>query len=82
MASQAEDLTHRKKSNSSIKAPASEIDLKDDSENALPGELISAGSQHLHRRLGGKEIQLLAVGGAIGTCTTNISSCWIQADHL
>ncbi|KAL4952487.1 amino acid permease-domain-containing protein [Aspergillus filifer] len=31
------------------------------------GELISAGSQHLHRRLGGKEIQLFAVGGAIGT---------------
>ncbi|KAL4790968.1 amino acid permease/ SLC12A domain-containing protein [Aspergillus venezuelensis] len=31
------------------------------------GQLISAGSQHLHRRLGGKEIQLFAVGGAIGT---------------
>ncbi|KAL4908425.1 hypothetical protein BDW74DRAFT_175107 [Aspergillus multicolor] len=28
---------------------------------------ISAGSQHLHRKLGGKEIQLFAVGGAIGT---------------
>lgn len=38
-------------------------------EEALPAELISAGSEHLHRRLGGKEIQLLAVGGAIGTCT-------------
>ncbi|KAL1860907.1 hypothetical protein Plec18167_003812 [Paecilomyces lecythidis] len=36
-------------------------------EEALPAELISAGSEHLHRRLGGKEIQLLAVGGAIGT---------------
>ncbi|KAL2782539.1 amino acid permease/ SLC12A domain-containing protein [Aspergillus keveii] len=33
----------------------------------MSGELISAGSQHLHRRLGGKEIQLFAVGGAIGT---------------
>ena len=39
------------------------------SETALPSELIiSAGSQHLHRKLGGKEVQLLAVGGAIGTC--------------
>lgn len=37
-------------------------------ETALPGELISAGSQQLHRKLGGKEIQLFAVGGAIGTC--------------
>lgn len=38
------------------------------SEAALTGELISAGSQHLHRKLGGKEIQLFAIGGAIGTC--------------
>ncbi|KAL2817654.1 amino acid permease/ SLC12A domain-containing protein [Aspergillus granulosus] len=36
-------------------------------EAAMSGELISAGSQHLHRKLGGKEIQLFAVGGAIGT---------------
>ncbi|GES60070.1 general amino acid permease [Aspergillus terreus] len=36
-------------------------------EEAMPAELISAGSQHLHRKLGGKEIQLFAVGGAIGT---------------
>lgn len=41
---------------------------KDDSEQALTSELISAGSEHLQRQLGGKEIQLLAVGGAIGTC--------------
>jgi amino acid transporter len=34
----------------------------------LTSELISAGSEHLQRQLGGKEIQLLAVGGAIGTC--------------
>lgn len=26
------------------------------------------GHQDLHRRLGAKEIQLLAIGGAIGTC--------------
>ncbi|KAJ5819470.1 hypothetical protein N7474_005061 [Penicillium riverlandense] len=36
-------------------------------EEALTSELISAGSEHLQRQLGGKEIQLLAVGGAIGT---------------
>lgn len=41
---------------------------KHDSEEALTSELISAGSEHLQRKLGGKEIQLLAVGGAIGTC--------------
>lgn len=41
---------------------------KHDSEEALSSELISAGSENLHRKLGGKEIQLLAVGGAIGTC--------------
>ena len=51
----------------SVKSDRSGMDNKDGNENALPGELISAGSQHLHRRLGGKEIQLLAVGGAIGT---------------
>ncbi|KAI0020433.1 amino acid permease [Xylariomycetidae sp. FL0641] len=28
---------------------------------------ISAGSQHLHRKLRGKEVQLFAIGGAIGT---------------
>ncbi|KAI3065378.1 hypothetical protein CBS147353_8435 [Aspergillus niger] len=28
---------------------------------------ITAGSQYLHRKLGGKEVQLFAVGGAIGT---------------
>lgn len=47
-------------------------DEKHDSERAMTGELISAGSQHLQRKLGGKEIQLFAVGGAIGTCMTNI----------
>lgn len=61
-------LTHSKKSDHSIDRTVSEVDPKVDAENALHGELISAGSQHLHRRLGGKEIQLLAVGGAIGTC--------------
>ena len=37
-------------------------------ENAMPAELISAGSEHLQRRVGGKEVQLFAIGGAIGTC--------------
>jgi amino acid transporter len=29
---------------------------------------INAGSQSLHRSLRGKEVQLFAIGGAIGTC--------------
>lgn len=81
-------FTHRKKSDhSSINRPASEldakVDAKVDTENALPGELISAGSQHLHRRLGGKEIQLLAIGGAIGTCMNFlplIRECFFSLD--
>lgn len=44
------------------------FDEKRDNEEALTSELISAGSENLQRKLGGKEIQLLAVGGAIGTC--------------
>lgn len=28
----------------------------------------SAGSQALHRKLRGKEVQMFAIGGAIGTC--------------
>ncbi|OKL62475.1 hypothetical protein UA08_02556 [Talaromyces atroroseus] len=39
-----------------------------DSEEGMTSELLSAGSENLHRTLGGKEIQMLAVGGAIGTC--------------
>lgn len=49
--------------------PDPDSDPKQSAEAALPAELISAGSQQLHRKLGGKEIQLFAVGGAIGTCT-------------
>lgn len=41
--------------------------------DASEGEILSAGSQHLHRKLRGREVQLFAVGGAIGTCmSTNI----------
>ncbi|KAL2832779.1 amino acid permease/ SLC12A domain-containing protein [Aspergillus pseudoustus] len=58
-----DNLSQRKKSDDNIRGDA---DQKGP-EAAMPGELISAGSQHLHRKLGGKEIQLFAVGGAIGT---------------
>ncbi|PGH13915.1 hypothetical protein AJ79_03330 [Helicocarpus griseus UAMH5409] len=57
----------RKRGLDHISSLGSDPDQKHDDENALPGELISAGSQHLHRRIGGKELQLFAVGGAIGT---------------
>ena len=30
--------------------------------------LMGTGSQNLHRKLRGKEVQLFAIGGAIGTC--------------
>lgn len=30
-------------------------------------QFITAGSQQLHRKLGSKEVQLFAIGGAIGT---------------
>ncbi|KAA8642447.1 uncharacterized protein ATNIH1004_011391 [Aspergillus tanneri] len=59
---------NRKKTSDSVNDPDYDVDLKPGSESAMPAELISAGSQHLHRKLGGKEIQLFAVGGAIGTC--------------
>ncbi|THC93300.1 hypothetical protein EYZ11_007225 [Aspergillus tanneri] len=58
---------NRKKTSDSVNDPDYDVDLKPGSESAMPAELISAGSQHLHRKLGGKEIQLFAVGGAIGT---------------
>lgn len=29
---------------------------------------LKAGSQNLHRKLRSKEVQLFAIGGAIGTC--------------
>jgi len=39
----------------------------DDVGQSTPIE-ISSGSQALHRKLRGKEVQLFAIGGAIGTC--------------
>jgi hypothetical protein len=40
------------------------------------GEMVTAGSQHLHRKLRGKEVQLFAVGGAIGTCMYSARMRW------
>lgn len=39
-------------------------------EDVSPGDSaeIKYGSQALHRKLRGKEVQLFAIGGAIGTC--------------
>lgn len=34
---------------------------------------ITAGSQALHRSLRGKEVNLFAIGGAIGTCEQPLS---------
>lgn len=31
-------------------------------------EIVNAGSQHLQHKMRGKEVQLFAIGGAIGTC--------------
>lgn len=39
----------------------------EDGENGIPAE-CSTGSDELHRKLRSREVQLLAVGGAIGTC--------------
>lgn len=39
-------------------------------EDVAQGEIVdvTSGSQSLHRSLRGKEVQLFAIGGAIGTC--------------
>lgn len=41
------------------------------SNDVAQGEVVdvTSGSQSLHRSLRGKEVQLFAIGGAIGTCT-------------
>ncbi|CDM28994.1 hypothetical protein DTO013E5_1217 [Penicillium roqueforti] len=44
--------------------PSSKID--DDVQPGMSAN-ISSGSQHLHRKLRGSEVQLFAIGGAIGT---------------
>jgi amino acid transporter len=67
-ATQPPEMGERKNSREAMKGLDPRMHEKHDSEEALTSELISAGSEHLQRKLGGKEIQLLAVGGAIGTC--------------
>lgn len=43
----------------------------DDFDNGTSTSVV-AGSQALHRKLRGKEVQLFAIGGAIGTCMFNV----------
>jgi amino acid transporter len=55
------------------KAPSAKIGLeRSQSHNDDVGQGtfvdVTAGSQALHRSLRGKEVQLFAIGGAIGTC--------------
>ncbi|KIX07724.1 uncharacterized protein Z518_02378 [Rhinocladiella mackenziei CBS 650.93] len=47
--------------------PSASEDITDDGQGIAEGEIITAGSQQLHRKLRGREVQLIAVGGAIGT---------------
>ena len=44
---------------------------KDGNPDVFAGEsqAIPSGAAQLHRKLGGKEVQLFAMGGAIGTST-------------
>ena len=44
---------------------------KDATQDVVASEsgAISSGAAHLQRKLGGKEVQLFAMGGAIGTST-------------
>lgn len=57
-----------KSGSSAMEKSALEPQLSNDVESGDTETLISAGSQHLHRKLRGKEVQLFAIGGAIGTC--------------
>ena len=71
MVSSGSDMTEKNVDLSSkmpiaVSGPSGLIDRS--SSTGAPGEIITAGSQHLHRKLRGREVQLIAVGGAIGTC--------------
>jgi amino acid transporter len=48
--------------------------IPDSTDNGTIGTVsnTSAGSQALHRKLSGKEVQLFAIGGAIGTCESTM----------
>lgn len=52
------------------KIPLENISADSAYEEAIVGSdiNITAGSQHLHRKLRGKEVQLFAIGGVMGTC--------------
>lgn len=56
------------KSKQEASAETSPVSKND--EDFAPGSVadIISGSQSLHRSLRGKEVQLFAIGGAIGTC--------------
>lgn len=58
-----------KATNSKISLPPSDGDAA-----ATRGTVsdITAGSQALHRKLRGREVQLFAIGGAIGTCELHL----------
>lgn len=71
---QSDNMGDKKEASNPTKEFDMELDEKSASHTDLPAELISAGSDHLHRRLGGKEIQLFAVGGAIGTCMQSLDT--------
>lgn len=51
-------------------SPSSNSQPSSDASDVGVGTLSNghAGSQALHRKLRGKEVQLFAIGGAIGTC--------------
>lgn len=40
---------------------------------------VSAGSQHLHRKLRGNEVQMFALGAAIGTCKQDAHLSFVDA---
>lgn len=58
-----------------INSPKAESNVShgngDDFDNGM-STAVATGSQALHRKLRGKEVQLFAIGGAIGTCTFNV----------
>lgn len=57
-----------------------EAGAPDSNHGVAEGISETAGSQALHRQLRGREIQLYAIGGAIGTCMCDISRPCIAQD--
>ena len=51
------------------------VDIRTDDEVAQVGSIKTIPEPRtLHRKLRGKEVQLFAIGGAIGTCVSPIPS--------